>query len=151
MTTTTPQNNKAASTRTIFMWQFFSGKCICTCAKHNKWYVKSVLISWRQKWLWPAETQERKQTQTSTGLTAKTKVQFYLSIGLFRYIKIQLDSELVRSKTKESGWYVNIFHINSHVFLLSLSSLPHFQAEYLIYRKWPISSQSSFNIITISS
>ena len=22
--------------------------------------------------------------------------------------------------------------------LLSLSSLPHFQAEYLIYRKWPI-------------
>ena len=24
------------------------------------------------------------------------------------------------------------------MFLLSLSSLPHFQAEYLIYRKWPI-------------
>ena len=30
-------------------------------------------------------------------------------IGLFRYIKIQLDSEEARTKTKESGWYVNIF------------------------------------------
>ena len=60
-------------------------------------------------------------------------------IGLFRYIKIQLDdSEAVRTMTKESGWYVNIFHIHSNVFLLILSPLPHCQAEYLIFRKWRI-------------
>ena len=74
----------------------------------------------------------------SESMRTKTKESGWRPIGLFRYIKIQLDSESMRTKTKESGWYVNIFHINSHVFLLSLSSLSHFQAEYLIYRKWPI-------------
>ena len=40
----------------------------------------------------------------------------------------------MRTKTKERGWYVNIFHIHSNVFLLFLSSLPHYQAEYLIFQ-----------------
>ena len=61
-------------------------------------------------------------------------------IGLLRYIKIQLDSEAVRTQTKESGLYVNIFHIHSNVFLLFLSSPPHYQAEHLICRKWPTSN-----------
>ena len=34
--------------------------------------------------------------------------------------------------------YVNIFRIYTNVFLLFLSSLPHYQAEYLTFRKWPI-------------
>ena len=60
------------------------------------------------------------------------------TIDLFRYIKIQLEREVLRTKTKESGWYTTIFHIQSNVFLLFLSSLPRNQAEYLIFRKWPI-------------
>ena len=55
-----------------------------------------------------------------------------------RYIKIQLEREVLRTKTKERGCYANIFHIHSNVFLLFLSSLPNYQAEYLIFRKWPI-------------
>ena len=42
-------------------------------------------------------------------------------------------------------------HIDSNVFLLLLSSLPQNQAEYLIFRKWPISallgSQKALHII----
>ena len=30
-----------------------------------------------------------------------------------------------------------MIHIHSNVFLLFLSSLPHYQAEYLIFRLWP--------------
>ena len=56
----------------------------------------------------------------------------------FRYIKIQLERDVQRTKTKESGGYANIFHIFSNMFLSFLSSLPHNQAEYLIFRKWPI-------------
>ena len=59
-------------------------------------------------------------------------------IGLFRYIKIQLEREVLRTKTKQSGWYANISYIHSNVFLLFLSSLPHYQAEYLIFRQWLI-------------
>ena len=32
------------------------------------------------------------------------------------------------------------FHIHSNVFLLLLSSLPQNQAEYLLFRKWPITA-----------
>ena len=34
------------------------------------------------------------------------------------------------------------FHIHSKVFLLFLSLLPHYQAEYLIFRKWPIEGEA---------
>ena len=59
-------------------------------------------------------------------------------IGLFRYIKIQLEREVLRTKAKQSGWYANISYIHSNVFLLFLSSLPHYQAEYLVYWQWRI-------------
>ena len=49
-------------------------------------------------------------------------------IDLFWYIKIQLERDVLRTKIKESGWYANIFHIHSNVFLSFLSSLPHYQA-----------------------
>ena len=73
----------------------------------------------------------------STARTARSSPK-----GLLRYIKIQLDSEAVRTQAKESGLYVNTFHIHSNVFLLFLllPSPPHYQAEYLIFRKWPISN-----------
>ena len=32
------------------------------------------------------------------------------------------------------------FHIHSNVFLLLLSSLPQNQAEYLVFRKWPVTA-----------
>ena len=41
--------------------------------------------------------------------------------SLFDIIKIQLEREVLRTKTKESGWYANIFHIHSNMFLLFLS------------------------------
>ena len=39
---------------------------------------------------------------------------------------------------------VNNFHSNA--FLLFLSSLPQYQAEYLIFRKWPIEQRATFGL-----
>ena len=62
-------------------------------------------------------------------LSSKNQSAMRHAIGLFRYIKIQLEREVLKTITKESGWYANVFHIHSNVFVLFLSSLPHYQAE----------------------
>ena len=52
------------------------------------------------------------------------------------------------SKTRKAGWYLKNFQLHSNVFLLFLSSLPHYQAEYLIFRKWPIEGSSVAALVT---
>ena len=56
-------------------------------------------------------------------------------IGLFRYIKIQLDSEAVTTKTIETRWneckkYLQIIRLP-----LYLSSMPHYEAEFYYIEK----------------
>ena len=60
-------------------------------------------------------------------ILAVMKFNAILKIDLFRYIQ---NSARKRGKRQRK------------VFLLFLSSLPQYQAEYLIFRKWPIAQRS---------
>ena len=55
--------------------------------------------------------------------------------AIFEILNIQLDSEAVRTKTIETRW--NEYEIYLHIihFALSLSSLPHYQAEFKYIEK----------------
>ena len=86
---------------------------------------------------WARETEHPQQTIVLTKTAGQQPGSGHccLRSSFFDILKFSL-KERFRGQRQESGWYVNIFHIHSNVFLLFLSSLPHYQAEYLIFRKW---------------